>query len=95
MTGTKTSTISRVYYEELGNIDPFEMSEFYFFYNHYGLSDDIAKDYEEYETNQIQMRNRIIANAIKQNQLPSRPKMDTVLFGVSSIKNKSMILAEC
>lgn len=95
MSGINTSTISKVYYEELGNIDSSEMSEFYFYYNHFQLSDDIARDYEEYETRQIKIRNKIIANAIKQNQIPGRPNISSTLFGVSSIKNKPIIIVEC
>lgn len=93
MSGTKTS-ISRVYYEEIDNIDPKEMGEFYFHYNHFNLNESMRNDYENYEENQIKMRNKIISDAMKRNDIPSHPIVNSILFGVSSIKNKTVLIVE-
>lgn len=95
--GMKTSmtNISRVYYNEIDDLSIEYMGDFYFHYNHHYLTDQMRKDYEEYEELQIKRRNQIIGNAIKNNELPGHPKMDSVLFGVSSIKNKPIIIVKC
>jgi hypothetical protein len=93
MNGIKTS-ICNVYYEELPNIDPKETSRFYYLYNHFKMNEEIQKEYEDYETNQIHIRNRIISNAIKNGRIPNHPKMESTIFGVSSLKNVSVIIAE-
>lgn len=96
ITGTKTSmtNISKVYYEELNGVDINEMGEFYFHYNHHNLTDKMRKDYENYEESQINLRNKIISDAISNNLIPSHPILSSVLFGVSSIKNKPIIIVE-
>lgn len=94
MNGTKSSmtNISRVYYEELDDIDIDELGEFYFHYNHHNLTDEMRKDYEEYEERQITLRNKIISRAMSSGSLPNQPIISSVLFGVSSIKNKSILI---
>lgn len=90
------SRISEILYEV---IDPNicsirEAGEFYYHYNLMGLDDNLNKDYERYELSQVKCRNTVIGNALKQGHCPRHPKTNTTIFGVSSLKNKAILLVE-
>lgn len=92
----KMSKIREVLYEVL---DPSECTireagEFYYHYNLMGADESLNEDYIRYEESQINCRNRVIGNAVKQGMFPRHPKTDTTIFGVSSLKNKAIIIVE-
>lgn len=91
--GMKTS-ISRIYYGEPKDVTLEEMGEFYFYYNHQGLTDEMIEDYERYEESQIKKRNQIISDAIVNGDIPNNRRIKSTLFGVSSIKNKPILVIE-
>lgn len=88
--------ISKVFYEEIDNNVCSIMSsgEYYYHYNVMGLDSSASREYEEYETSQIAIRNKIIGDAIKRYDILEHPKMNTTIFGVSSMKRKTIILTE-
>lgn len=71
-----------------------EAGSYYFFYNMMGISDDITSKYEAYEEKQIDLRNRILGNAFNRGEIPRHPKVDTTIFGISSLKNMPIIVTE-
>lgn len=88
--------ITTVYYKE---VNPQECStalasEFYFHYNLMGEHPSLAQDYEEYELSQMHTRNKIIGDALKHGEIPSHPIMNSTIFGVSSVKNKTVLITE-
>lgn len=89
----KTS-ISRVFYKEIDDISIEEMGEFYYHYNHHDLTDKMTQEYEKYEESQIQKRNKIISEAVNNGDIPKGSRIKSTLFGVSSIKNKPILVVE-
>lgn len=88
--------ISNVYYDEIDR-DTYSMmtaGEFYYHYNLMGVHPMFIPEYEAYELSQITMRNKIIGDAMDRGDLVKHPKMNTTIFGVSSIKNKAVIMTE-
>lgn len=96
ITGTNTSmtNISDVYYEELDDVDVNNMADFYFYYNHHTLSNQLREKYEQFEMDQIKLRNSILAKIINNGYIPKYPKVTSSLFGISPINNKAMIIVE-
>lgn len=88
--------ISDVYYEEIDRDECSMMTagEFYYHYNLMNVHPIFVPDYESYEIKQISTRNSIIGNAIKRGEMPRHPKLNSTIFGVSSIKNKAVIVTE-
>lgn len=87
--------ITEVYYEE---IDPTicsieEASDFYYYYNLIGLREPFQSDYEKYEESQIKTKHRVIAEAISRGEV-IHPKMNNSIFGVSVLKNSTVLIAE-
>lgn len=96
ITGMNTSmtNISDIYYEELDDVDVENMSDFYFYYNHHTLSDELREKYEQFEMDQIRLRNSILSKIINTGLIPRYPKVDSTMFGISPISNKAMIIIE-
>lgn len=88
--------ISNVYYDEISSNECsiLDAGEFYYHYNVIGIDPLFIPGYEEYEERQISLRNRIIGKAIENGEVNKHPKMHTTVFGVSSLKNKAVILTE-
>lgn len=88
------SKIKRVFYTEIDEKDcSLERSgEFYYHFNMMNVNDFFQKDYEDYETKQLELRNSIIGNNI--NDMPSHPNMSFTIFGISSIKDKTILAVE-
>lgn len=89
--------ISKVYYEAMDHdkCSMMETGEFYYHYNLMGVHPMFIPEYEKYEMSQISMRNKIIGDAMKCGDISIHPKMNTTIFGVSSIKHKAVIVTEC
>lgn len=88
--------ISKVFYEVVDNsvCSIMDSGEYYYHYNIMGLNASTAQEYEEYEESQIAIRNKIIGDAIKRHDILEHPKMNTTIFGVSSMKHKTIIVTE-
>ena len=91
------NNITEVYYEE---IDPTicsmdEASEYYYHFNLIGVSDTFNNAYEECEKSQLLLKNRIIGDAAGRGDIPTHPNLNNTIFGISSIKNKAIVIAEC
>ena len=87
--------ISKVYYEELdSNVCTVEEAgEFYYHFNL--LDTNISfQEYEKYELNQINLKNKIIGDAVKNNEIVGRPRIDSSVLAISSLKNKVIVVAD-
>lgn len=69
-------------------------SEYYFYQNALGLSDTLDEEFEQYEAEQIKMRNKVIANAFHTENFHTVPDLNSTIFGVSAIKNKVILITE-
>lgn len=86
--------ISKVFYEELNNSIN-EAAEYYYFYNLLSSNNKIVdSEYEQYEENQINIKNKIIGKAFNSGNIPRHPKVNYVILGISPIKRKSIIISE-
>lgn len=88
--------ISDVFYEEIDRdvCNMMTAGEFYYHYNLMGVHPMFVPEYEDYELSQITTRNKIIGEAMSRGDLTKHPKMNTTIFGVSSLKNKAVIMTE-
>lgn len=87
--------ISQVYFEQL---DPnvcsaMKASEYHFYANTIGLHPKIDEAYEKYETEQMRIRNKVIGSAVRDGIIP-RLKMDTTIYGVSSLRDRAIVITE-
>lgn len=69
-------------------------SEFYYHYNMIDTNDSCRSEYEKYETDQINIKNKIIGDALRQGELPRYPDVNSIIFGISSILNKPVLIVE-
>ena len=51
-------------------------------------------EYEKYELNQINLRNNIIGDAIRNNEISNNLKMHSTILGISALKNKAVLITE-
>lgn len=88
--------ICEVYYKEIDpNIcDPVETGEFYFFYNLLGVDDRFQEGYEQHEIKQLSIRNRVLRNTMDAHEIPRHPKVNTTIFGLSSLKDSAILVVE-
>lgn len=88
--------ISNVYYKKLTDdeMSVDRSSSFYFLNNMFALSSEIQDEYERYEEYQINLRNKIIGNAVKHNDIPGRPKIDSTVMGISGIHDCTILVTE-
>lgn len=87
--------ISKVFYKEIDPdiCSPYEAAKYHFHFNLLKYHEIFQNQYEEYEREQISLRNNIIGNAIKSGEI-SNPKIFTTIFGISSEKNKAILITE-
>jgi len=50
--------------------------------------------YEEYERENISVRNKVIKEALMRESIDAHPKLNTTIFGISAILNKPIIVVE-
>lgn len=88
--------ISEVYYKEIGPeiCDPVETGEFYFFYNLLGVDDRFQEGYEQHEIKQLDIRNQVLRSAIDAKEIARHPKVNTTIFGLSSLKDSAVLVVE-
>lgn len=82
--------ISKVIYEEVSRDN--NVDEYYWYQNMLGLAKSIDEEYMEYEYKQTQIRNSILNDIIKRENIT--PKLNTVVFGTSSLNNSTVLIAE-
>lgn len=90
------SKISEVFYKEIDakkcSIE--EAGTFYYYFNLLNIDERFHEGYENYELGQIKLRNEIIADAIKDGELPKFPSMNSIILGISSMKNKVILISD-
>ena len=88
--------ISKVFYTEIDpNVcDTREAGEYYYHLNLLHSHEMFQQSYEAYEAKQIALRNKVISQAMKNGELPEHPIMNSTIFGVSSMKQKPVIITE-
>lgn len=82
--------ISKVIYEEVSRDN--NVDEYYWYQNMLGLDKSINEEYMEYEYKQTQIRNSILNDIIKRENIT--PKLNTVVFGTSLLNNSTVLIAE-
>ncbi len=89
--------ISEVFYKEIDPkiCDEKEASSFYYHYNLLGLNEKIDEEYEQYEMKQMEIKNKIIGDCLKQGEFPRYPNISSTIFGISSMKNRTILIMEC
>lgn len=83
--------INMVYYQEL-NDDIIDITKYNFLYNVAKYNNIFSEEYLSYEEKQIQKRNELIANAIKEKIIDKYNLINSIIVGISSIKNKPIII---
>lgn len=88
--------ITEVFYKE---IDPIitnveDAGEFYYHSNLIGVNEIFHSDYEEYETNQIKLKNKIVGDAISNGEIRSGVRPNSTTLALSSMKNKVVVLVD-
>jgi hypothetical protein len=88
--------ISNIFYTE---IDPEicsinDAAKYHYHFNLIKYHQMFQDEYERYETIQIKLRNTLIGNAIKSGEINGHPKLMSTIFGISSKKNKAVIITE-
>lgn len=71
-----------------------EAAEFYYHYNLLNVDPKLSEDYEKYELTQLNKRNSIIGDAFNRGEIKRHPKTDTSILGISTLKNKPILLVE-
>lgn len=88
--------ISKVFYKEIDNnvcsID--EAAKFYYHSNLIGIHEMFHNDYEEYELSQLNLKNKIIGDAIKNCEVEGNINSNNTMMAISSLKDKVIIIAE-
>lgn len=90
------SKISNVYYTEIDveKRNPKKASEYYFYLNLLGQTDELDNEYLRIEADQSTFRSKLIGSALQAKEIPSTPIMSSVIYGISSMKNSLVIVAE-
>ena len=88
------SEISEVHYQEIDtnicNIN--EAGEFYFLHNLLDTTNMFHKDYETYESKQLQLKKEIIGQLRIDNKISDSSNINSSILGISSLKNKVVII---
>ena len=88
--------ITNVFYTE---IDPEvctmqDAAKHHYLFNLLKYHEIFQDEYQQYEENQIKLKNAIIGNAIRSGEISTKPSMMSTIFGISSKKNKAIIITE-
>ena len=87
--------ICPVFYKE---IDPqicsaMDAAEYHFYANVIGLHPMFNEAYENYELGQMNIRNRVLGDAVKNGSIKNL-RMDSTIYGVSSLRGRAIVIAE-
>jgi len=87
--------ITEVFYKEIDpNVCSMEdAAKYHYHFNLLKYHEMFQKEYEQYEEEQIKLRNTLIGNAIKSGEIIN-PKVFTTIFGISAHKNKAVLITE-
>ena len=88
------SKITEVFYLPIDEMSSKEAAAFYYHYNLINVSEVFHEDYMRYEEKQFAIRNKLLGNAYKNNELPRHPIVNSTIFGISSLKNKPVLITE-
>ena len=88
--------ISKVFYEEIKpeSCTVKEAAEFYYHFNLVASHESFHRGYEEYETNQINLKNKILGDVVASNKEKERPKVGSSILAISSLKQKVVLIAD-
>lgn len=88
--------ISKVIYIEIKSTSCTvkEAGEFYYHFNLISSHDLFHVDYEKYELSQIDLKNKTLGSIIHSNELSERPKINSSILAISSLKNKVVLIAD-
>lgn len=84
--GVIYQTISRELY------NPEEAAKYYLYINLIDYDKRYHKPFEEFEINQMNLRNKAIKEAIKDKDI--HPNMNSALFGLSSLRHQCIAIAD-
>lgn len=90
------SNISEVLYTEISEdvYSTNKAGEYYFHFNMLGVDPIFSESYMDYEQEHTRVRNKAIKDAMKEIGEDLHPKMNTLIFGISAIKNKPIVVVE-
>lgn len=88
--------ITKVFYKEIDPsvCSPKSAARYHYHFNLLRLHESFQKEYEKYEEEQIYLRNTILHDAIVSKEITSYPKVTSTIFGISSHKNKAVLITE-
>ena len=87
--------ISEVFYKEIDPqlCDVNEAAKYHYHFNFLKYHKMFQDQYEIYEEKQIKLRNKIIGDAIHDHEI-NKPKLTSTIFGISSLKDKAVLITE-
>lgn len=71
---------------------PEEASQYYFYINLLDVDSRFNQEFEEYQLRQILVRNRIISEAVKEEE--KVPILGSAIFGISSVNNRAIVIVD-
>ena len=87
--------ISKVFYKEIDpelcNVN--DAAKYHYLFNLIKYHEVFQDEYIKYEESQIHLRNTLIGDAVRSGEI-SNPKLPSTIFGISSVKNKAVIITE-
>ena len=88
--------ISKVFYTEIEPeiCNSEDAAKWNYYFNLVKYDKTFWDEYEKYEAEQIKVRNKIIGDAIRSGEIGGTPKIYTTIFGISSKKNKAVLITE-
>ncbi len=88
--------ISKVFYTEIRPeiCTVKESAEFYYHFNLVASHESFLKGYEDYETNQINLKNKILGDVVANIEGKERPKVGSSILAISSLKQKVVLIAD-
>jgi len=88
--------ITSVYYQEIDPkiVDIQTAGEFYYNHNLLDVHEMFHDDYERSEIEQLNLRNILLGEAIKCEDIQGNVKVDSSILAISSLKNKVVLVAE-
>ncbi|MCM1439776.1 MAG: hypothetical protein NC131_11345 [Roseburia sp.] len=90
------SNIKKIYYSKIpeSEITPGAMSDYYYLANMSGVHADIREEFVDHETRSVQLRNRLLGEAIRNANCPKSIDLNSSTLGISSIQNAVILMAD-